>query len=338
MKKAIQAWVLACGMLLIGHMPLQAQQICDTAAPPGQQGSCQAAGFPGCYICQAIVGGPNTCVPDDTFCSDISGGTAPNECRSGICLPGADPQTPDLNNPSGCDYSLTPDVNVDCRNCTPIGLATLENCGNGICEPDEGEGCGTCSEDCRLPGFPAGTCPLPADDPVFSEIGQGVCDESGIVFDGPPYNATFGDCEDGDLCTDNFCNFGSGGNATCGSQPKSCSIDNADFCCASGCQAPPAGLTCAEADAQGILPRAECDVDCYIPEQCVPTPSPTPPPVFAGCLEGGGGWGEKNGPGCGGAACSLNPAASAVPGLSLALSLAGLFGLGAYRNLRRRRD
>ncbi|MCC6272863.1 MAG: hypothetical protein IT572_05305 [Deltaproteobacteria bacterium] len=294
-------------------------------------GFCQQQfNLPDCYVCDETI---NNCVPDDSFCNGISGGNEDNQCRAGECLVVT---FQDPNNPSGCDYTLDTGGSVDCRNCIPQGLATLENCGNGICEPDEGEACGTCSEDCRLPGFPAGTCPLPANDPVFSGS-MGVCDESGIVFDGPPYNSIFGECEDGDLCTDNFCNFGNGGNATCGSQPKSCSVDVADFCCASGCQAPPAGLTCAEADAQGILPRVECDIDCYIPEQCIPTPSPTPP-VFTGCLEGSGGWSEKGGPGCGGFACSLNPAASAVPGLSLALSLAGLFLFGAYRNLRRRRD
>ncbi len=334
MSKLKLSWLGAAFILLSASSAWA--QLCTQTAPPGAPGSCQAAGFPGCYVCNEQG---TECLPDDVFCNDISGGTTSNECRTAVCLPGADPQNPDLGNPSGCDYSLTPDAAPDvCFVCATPAPADFDSCGNGICEPGLGEGCGTCSEDCRLPGFPAGTCPLPANDPVFSEIGQGVCDESGIVFDGPPYNSTFGECEDGDLCTDNFCNFGSGGNATCGSQPKSCSVDVADFCCASGCQAPPAGLTCAEADAQGILPRAECDVDCYIPEQCIPTPSPTPPPVFAGCLEGGGGWSEKSGPGCGGAACALNPAATAVPGLSLALSLAGLFGFGAYRNLRRRHD
>ncbi|MDL1872273.1 hypothetical protein FBR05_08700 [Deltaproteobacteria bacterium PRO3] len=324
-KKLIRrgALLLGLGLGIAGFAgEAQAQGCVNTP------GFCQLQfNLPDCYVCDETI---NDCVPDDSFCNGISGGNEDNQCRAGECLVVT---FQDPNNPSGCDYSLDTGGSVDCRNCIPQGLATLENCGNGICEPDEGEACDTCAVDCLLPGFPAGTCPLTSGTVIADACSA---PPPGIVFDGPPYNEPFSqDCEDGDLCTDNACSAAA---AVCTVTPKSCSQDTADFCCAGGCQAPPAGLTCAEADAQGILPRVECDIDCYIPEQCIPTPSPTPPPVFAGCLEGGGGWGEKNGPGCGGAACALNPAASAVPGLGLAFSLAGLFGFGAYRNLRRRRD
>jgi len=315
-KKLIRrgALLLGLGLGITGFAGEARAQGCVNQPPDW----CQTVGnFPGCYVCDETI---NNCVPDDSFCNGISGGNEDNQCRVGECLVVT---FQDPANPSGCDYSLDTGGSVDCRNCIPDGLATLENCGNGICEPDEGEACDTCAVDCLLPGFPADTCPLTS--------GQVIADacQLGITFDGPPYNDPFsGACEDGDLCTDNTCAAAA---AVCTVTPKACSITVPDFCCPAGCNPPPAGADCGPND-------STCDVDCYIPEQCIPTPSPTPPPVFAGCLEGGGGWGEKNGPGCGGAACALNPAASAVPGLSLALSLAGLFGFGVYRNLRRRRD
>lgn len=329
MKIKLKSWLLACGMVLSVGSPVFAQQICDPAAAPFTPGSCQVTpnNFPGCWVCQAIPGTPNQCVPDDSVCNDISGGNSSSECRVGACT--ATALTP--SNPSGCDYSFTPDSNPDvCLNCEDPLPADFSNCGNGICEPGLGEGCGNCSIDCRLPGFDGspdnpGLCPLPANDAVYFNA----C-ELGIVFGGPPYNQ-FGTCEDGDLCTDNECDAGGFPDNICTSTPKSCSINNQDFCCPAGCNPPAANADCGPND-------ANCDIDCYIPQSCQPTPSPTPtpPPVFAGCLEGGGGWGEKGGPGCGGAACSLNTAASAIPGFGFFLSLGGAFALGAYRNLRRR--
>ncbi len=265
------------------------------------------------------------CAPNDDFCNGISGGTESNECRAGVCLPFS---TPDPENPSGCDYTLTPDASVDCRNCIPEGLATLENCGNGICEPEEGEACDTCAIDCLLPGF-SDTCPLTQGNVI-----QDACSviNPQITFDGPPYNEIFqGVCEDGDLCTDNTCvNISQVAVVfVCEAAPKQCEPD-ADFCCPAGCAAP-TGDSCR--DVTGA-PIPGCDPDCYVPEQCIPTPSPTPP-VFAGCLQGSGGWGEKGGPGCGGYACSLNTAAS-VPSHGLALAILASLGGLAFLSFRKR--
>lgn len=260
-----------------------------------------------------------SCSPNDDFCNGISGGTESNECRAGVCLPIS---TPDPANPSGCDYTLTPDASVDCRNCIPEGLATLENCGNGICEPDEGEACNTCAIDCLIPGFEE-TCPLTSGIIIRQACQPPI---PGIIFDGPPYNVPGStECEDGDLCTDNSCNQTAGD--VCDVTPKSCEPD-ADFCCPAGCAAP-TGDSCREVTG---APIPGCDPDCYVPEQCVPTPSPTP---FAGCLQGSGGWGEKGGPGCGGYACSLNTAAS-VPSHGLALAMLASLGGLAFLSFRKR--
>lgn len=312
-----------------------AGEFCD-----GQTNTCAQGSIPPCPNPQIIQPGcwtscENTlesgdgffivpeCVPNDNFCNDISGGNASNECRVGVCS--TDPEVA-VTNPSGCDYTLETDNSSECRNCIPEGLATLENCGNGICEPDEGEACDTCAVDCLLPGF-EDVCPLTTGI-VIRQACQLPIPQ--VTFDGPPYNVEgLQNCEDGDLCTDNTCNESDP--TICDVTPKSCKPD-ADFCCPSGCVAPTSG-TCHEVTG---APIPGCDPDCYVPEQCVPTPSPTPPPVFAGCLEGGGGWGEKSGPGCGGAACSLNTAASAIPGFGFFLSMGAALALGAYRNLRRR--
>ena len=125
----------------------------DDPTQPGCWTSCTEQlnlnGQPG--FCEVAI-----CAPNDKFCDGISGGDTSNECRSGVCQTSA---VVDFSNPSGCDYTLTPGATTECRNCIPEGLATLENCGDGICEPDEGEACDTCSIDCLLPGF-EDTCPL----------------------------------------------------------------------------------------------------------------------------------------------------------------------------------
>lgn len=269
------------------------------------------------------------CTPNDAFCDGISGGSDSNQCRVGVCtdVPDFDPL-----NPSGCDYTLTPDVSTECRNCIPEGLATLENCGNGICEPDEGEGCETCSIDCRTPGYDGDCLVVPEDQSQLN----GICiDPAGIVFPGPPYPSS-GQfpgqiCEDGNLCTDNVCGEANTPQVgQCVVTDKVCEPD-ADFCCPAGCAAP-TGDSCL--DAAGA-PIPGCDPDCYVPEECVPTPSPTPPPVFAGCLQGSGGWGEKGGPGCDGFACSLNTAPS-VPSHGLALALLASLSAAAFLTFRKR--
>lgn len=307
----------------------------DPAATPNPACPLGDPTQPGCWTtCEEILninGNPGfcetpSCSPNDSFCDGISGGRPgdSNECRAGVCLPFS---TPDPENPSGCDYTLTPDASLDCRNCIPEGLATLENCGNGICEPDEGEGCETCSIDCRTPGYD-GTCLVIPDDQAQLDA---ICvDPPAIIFPGPPYpnGGQFPGqvCEDGNLCTTNVCNT----SGTCDVTELGCEPD-ADFCCPAGCAAP-TGSSCREVTG---APIPGCDPDCYVPEQCVPTPSPTPPPVFAGCLQGSGGWGEKDGPGCDGFACSLNTAPS-VPSHGMALALLASLGAAAFLTFRKR--
>ncbi|MFO1462270.1 MAG: LPXTG cell wall anchor domain-containing protein [bacterium] len=76
-------------------------------------------------------------------------------------------------------------------------------------------------------------------------------------------------------------------------------------------------------------------MDCYIPEDCQPTPTPVPPP-FLGCLEGSGGFGgSKSGPGCGGFSCSLQTGGS-QPSHGAALAGLGLLGLLSLLALRKR--
>lgn len=279
---------------------------------------------PGCWTtCNEVPNGNGIeeaiCSPNDNFCQDISGGDQSNECRAAVCVD-FNPNEP--FNISGCEYTLDTDQSTECRNCLPEGLATLENCGNGICEPDEGEACNTCSIDCLIPGFEE-TCPLTTGI-IIRQACQPI---PGITFDGPPYNVPGStECEDGDLCTDNACSQTAGD--VCDVTPKSCEPD-ADFCCPAGCAAP-TGDSCREVTG---APIPGCDPDCYVPEDCVPTP--TPPPVFAGCLQGSGLSGEKGGPGCGGFACSLNTAET-LPSHGMALALLASLGLMGLLSLRKR--
>jgi len=228
---------------------------------------------PDCWnVCNRIPSGNSTiqdsfeCLANDQFCQDISGGDASNDCRLGVCTNNS---TFDPANPTGCDFDYDgQNVEPLCMNCEDAAAADFNNCGNGVCEVDEGEDCQSCANDCLVPGF-EDACP------VTGMVGACLI---GIVFPGPPYNDFGEPAEDGDLCTNSACNALNG---EITNSPKSCSIDTEDFCCPAGCQAPPDGLTCGEADAQGLLPRAECDVDCYIPEMCfmpIPTPTPTPTP------------------------------------------------------------
>ncbi len=198
--------------------------------------------LPDCYTCDTAT---DQCVPDDSFCNGISGGNEDNQCRAGECLVVT---FQDPNNPSGCDYSLDTGASVDCRNCLPDGLATLENCGNGICEPDEGEACNTCAVDCLLPGFPADTCPLTSGTVI-----QDACaaPPPSIVFTGrPPYNSLRKTARM-ETC------FARTRLRACRQHapavPKACSMPS-DFCCP--------GLQPAAGEANCGPNGNACDVDC----------------------------------------------------------------------------
>ncbi|HCU26067.1 MAG TPA: hypothetical protein DF383_13705 [Deltaproteobacteria bacterium] len=292
-KKLIKLVLAACLLFAFGLLThpvnLQAQQApaCSTASDP------------------------------NAFCDNISGGNVSNECRAGICLgSAADPAT----NPSGCDYSLTPN-NSNCADCTNLNF---DKCGNGICEVDLGETCDTCSVDCRIPGY-TDVC-LAAGSAQLNNICVITVPVAAITFPGPPYpttnQPTGAQCEDGNLCTANICV-----DEMCIVTPLACSINTADFCCAAGCNPPPAsGTQCAAND-------STCDIDCYVPEICEPTPSPTP----IGCLQGSGningGTGNLD---CSGSTCSLHPGLSENPAVAhFVLAIIGLMTLLGF-GLRRR--
>jgi len=183
----------------------------------------------------------------------------------------------DTNNPTGCDFDYF-GLNTDplCMDCEDAQAVGFDNCGNGVCEVAEGEDCQSCAVDCLVPGF-EDSCPVTG---VVS-----ACIPN-IIFPGPPYNGILNALEDGDICTNSTCDPN---NFEIVNTPKGCSQDTLDFCCPTGCMAPPDGLTCAEAEAPGILPHVDCDADCYIPEICfipIPTPTPLPPPGLE--IEGSG--------------------------------------------------
>ncbi|MFO1462271.1 MAG: hypothetical protein U1F66_00680 [bacterium] len=327
MRISIKTALLAC-CLLLGSAQVWAQPApCDPASAPLTPGSCQFPnttfpnGGPDCYVCQAVIGGPNVCVPDDTVCEGMAGGDSdPNICRIAICTPGAT----NRSNPSGCEYFIDPSPTPipQCFLCNDSTAPFSNHCPNGACEPGLGETIATCQLDCLVPGMTP--TPLPTQTQM-----DNACTPPGITFDGPPFNVGgTGSCEDGNVCTTDSC-VGS----SCVHTNNRCSIDTSDLCCPSGCTPPPAGGICGN--------NTNCDVDCKQIDCPVPSPSPTPtpvPPPFVGCLEGSGGFGHsKSGPGCGGFACSLNPAASPLPGFGFMLALASALGLGAYRGLRKRR-
>jgi hypothetical protein len=320
MRIRIQSWLMACCILLLGGASALAQPAdCDPASLPNTPGSCQFPnttfpnGGPGCYTCVPAPAAGQTfiCVPDDSFCDAISGGDETNDCRVAECLDvtGTDPA-----NPSGCDYTLDTDADENCVLCISPDPVPFDHCGNGICEPLEGETCDNCGVDCNPAGYDAACLNEAEADAICVAVAPPV---QLVIFSGPPYPTTGqgpGDeCEDGDLCTDNVCaTFGD-----CAITDKVCEPD-ADFCCPSGCDAP-TGTSCL--GAAGPIPG--CDPDCYVPVECaepIPTPTPTPPPPANPLLEGSG--------------CSL----SAMTGSSSALAwLAGLGLIGGFGFLRRRR-
>jgi len=274
--------------------------------------------YPGCFdqCTPTIISFNDTqvlapvCSPSSTFCDGIAGGDGPNACRTGACQASA---TPDPANPSGCDYQLVPSAQNDecvvCEDPTPPGFTT---CGNGICEPGEGEDCASCGEDCTVPGF-EGVCPA-----AKSDLDNACFVPAGIefvTFDGPPYNVPLSNaCEDGDVCTTNTCNGDVCGPAT----DKLPSGDFADFCCPDGAVAPTSPGACPD------LLGSNCDVDCYVPIDCVPTPSPTAIPNNLDLF------------GDGFMPCSLHPGASTSPMRGLVACLSIGVALSALIVMRRR--
>jgi hypothetical protein len=217
--------------------------------------------YPGCWnSCSQTFDAVNSrdvpvCSPNDQVCEDMSGGNTMNDCRIGVCT--TDPSLT-LANPSGCDYALD-GIGVDpCINCEPPVPAGFDNCGNGVCEIDNGEDFDNCSLDCRVPGWVGPK--LPPGDSQMDDF----CFDPGpsIVFPVPPLNDS-DYCEDGDICTENVCTP----NHTCQTTPKVCDDTQEDLCCPAGCSS---------AD----------DLDCIDPQSCeIPPP---PPPPGGNLVEGSG--------------------------------------------------
>ena len=275
---------------------------------------CPRTGELSCFRrCEVFQNNPN-CLPDDTYCGEISGGNETNECRTAICNSDANAN----NNPTGCEYVSAPDAAPECVLCEiPAPTGAPLACGNGACEPDLGENAANCSIDCRVPGF---SSPVPVD----SSILDAACPDNMLAsFDGPPWNVPdSGTCEDGDVCTNDVCN----GVGECEITPKGCSLNVSDLCCAPSCAPPPPSGIC-EVD-------TNCDIDCYIPMECTapsptgdptgnPTISPSPTPTFTldPSLEGSG------------SKCSLSLAASSSSAMAWWM---GGFGLLAFFGIRRR--
>lgn len=270
---------------------------------------------PGCYNnCSQTFDtsmGQNlpVCLPDDQVCEDMSGGNEMNDCREGICIPNT---TFDNANPSGCDYALDGIGTPPCVNCEPPVPADFDNCGNGVCEKDNGETFDNCSIDCRVPGFTGSK--LNPGDPALDLP----CSVN-IVFPVPPQPPLSGICEDGDICTDNQCAAVA---AVCLVTDKVCDDTQEDLCCPSGCNPPDDTGSCA-----GIN---NCDLDCIAPEVCPqPTPTPTPTPPDDDNLEGSGTL----------FSCSLQTVGTMMEQLQGLLVLFSLFAaLGALKVLRPRKS
>jgi len=201
------------------------------------------------------------CSASDAFCENISGGDSPNACRTGTCLDVGDDDddfatgqgsVQGIFSSSRCDYErVHPSVNQGCALCTDPNAPDFNPCGDGVCEVTLGENCNTCAIDCLIPGF-EDNCPLTSGTVIEDACG-GMVQIPNITFGGPPYNQTgSGECEDGDLCTDNQC-VGSTV-LTCSVTPKACSGDLEDLCCPAGCTAPADGSSCGS--------DTNCDVDC----------------------------------------------------------------------------
>lgn len=219
---------------LLTFSPSLQAQVCEPGVTQcASDADCQQV-CPTCYTCEGGL-----CMADDTVCQAEEGA-----CRLGTCQ---DP--PDANLPLGCDFDAAALEGVlgledICYICAPPAVAGVNTCGNGICDEGDGEDCQSCPADCLVPGF-AGDCPS-----------QTEADSQCVVPN------TF--CTNGEICDQGLCLTA----LACDVNPRSCSGDTNDLCCASGCQGPPDGLNCAEAEAQGIIPAGQCDVDCWPAPDC----------------------------------------------------------------------
>ncbi len=337
MNFSIKTCLMACCALLFSSATVLAQvPPCDPASAPGAPGSCQVSnetcpngGCPDCYVCHTQAAAPNVCEPpfasETDICASMTGGGKGNvnDCRIGSCLPGLISRFGNPPNPTGCDYIVDPSPTPipQCFQCVDATSPFSHHCPDGSCEPGLGENINNCPLDCLVPGI------TPTPLPTQAEM-DNACNV-GITFEGPPFNQISGFCEDGNVCTQDFCSGGTCGHRDLNTVVDGCSEDTSDLCCPSQCHAPVPGQDCAN--------DRTCDIDCKPQVACPnPTPTPTPVPPALKCIEGSGFGSAKSGlPTCKGFSCSLNPIAEEAPGFALLVLVISGLGYGAYRNFRR---
>jgi len=196
------------------------------------QNTCYAASLKPCPLtCTTCtqIGDTTSCDINVNYCDNLTG-----SCVGGTCNINSD----FINNPTGCDFYPQSD-GPQCEACNV--------CGNGICEKPS-EDAINCQKDCLKLGDDPG---LPSNPPNSC----GAVDLPGNHFK---------NCDDGDVCTADSCNFvpiGDGFTYVCDYQPKGCSQATADFCCPSGC-------------VDDVSAGKAYDIDCCV----VPPPSPSPLP------------------------------------------------------------
>lgn len=232
---AFSAALILFSFLLISQS-VQAQTCEPGVTACASDADCQQV-CPTCVTCDV---GAGVCVANDTVCQAEEG-----LCREGLC---AGTQI-DLSNPSGCDYSAPAIAGITglddiCYICAPPVVAGVNTCGNGICDEGDGEDCQTCPADCLVPGF-AGDCPSQTE----ADSQCNIPNES---------------CTNGEICDQGTCLTA----LACDITARTCSGDNSDLCCSTGCEGPPSGVTCADAEAQGLIPAGQCDVDCWPVADC----------------------------------------------------------------------
>ena len=194
--------------------------VCAQCDPCGD-GVCDAEGGEDCDTCGLDCGAcPGSC------CVDSGGAGCTDEaCQAAVCeLDGYCCETAWDNLCAGCAHGEPGFDGLDCSSAVEA-CAVCDACGDGTCDPDNGEDCGGCEADC---GVCAGSC----------------CDDGG----------------DAVGCTEPACE-----EAVCGIDPFCCDAgwdENCAACAAGGLGA--GGVDCAEAVAACPLCQPGCPVTLIV--------------------------------------------------------------------------
>ncbi len=227
---------------------------CDPNAAPFDTDSCQFNGLPICWSCQEVSIGVFQCEPDDSLC-DLG-----NPCTSKTC-------TTDLNEESfGCQTDPlvlggNTDLPIECYLCEPTANNVFVD--NGICDRGAMEDCSN-TEDCRSTTVTDCTFPDPGQVPPPNDL---LCESTD-----PTELLPAALCDDGDICTADFCLANSSVPATCVNVELVC-LPDPDGCCPLD---PQTGQPCfgpAVGDPNGCrevtgAPIPGCDADCWPPQAC----------------------------------------------------------------------